>query len=376
MTPVARAPLRVSSAQATAFRLARHRLTTLRKPAPLVDVVRDSGGIQAQVQSAAELAMWTRRRETTRDEIRRALWTERVLVKSSLMRLTLHIVPSADFPMYVAAMKPFATATVRRWRERDGAKPGDIEAAVATMVESLSTGPKSQQELIAALKRSRRGRPVPWLDNAWSAVRPAVVEGAIVYGPSRGAEATFVRTDAWLGPQRPVEHEEARAWLFERFLAAFGPATVHDFSKWSGLSVRDARAALATLGGGAVEASVDGASGWVRASDVDALRRSELDSDAVTLLGPFDSFLLAHATKEHLVDARFYKRVYRAQGWISAVVLRGGTIVGTWTTSGTVKRPLVDVALFARGRVSRRAIENEVAAVGAFSGVDYSVRYV
>jgi len=36
--------------------------------------VHDTGGIQAQVTSAAETALWTRRRETTRDEIRAALF--------------------------------------------------------------------------------------------------------------------------------------------------------------------------------------------------------------------------------------------------------------------------------------------------------------
>jgi hypothetical protein len=51
----------------------------------------------------------------------------------------------------------------------------------------------------------------------------------------------------------------------------------------------------------------------------------------VRLLPAFDAFLLAHATKDHIVDPRFYKRVYRNQGWISPVVLVGGRIAAVWS---------------------------------------------
>jgi len=64
-----RGDLSVTPAQAAAFRLARHRLIDNAAPAgaraPLADLVGDTAGIQAQVQSSAELAIWTRRRQTT-----------------------------------------------------------------------------------------------------------------------------------------------------------------------------------------------------------------------------------------------------------------------------------------------------------------------
>jgi hypothetical protein len=48
----------------------------------VVDVVRATGGIQAQVMSAAETSIWTRRPSTTRDEIRDALWQKRDVVRT------------------------------------------------------------------------------------------------------------------------------------------------------------------------------------------------------------------------------------------------------------------------------------------------------
>jgi hypothetical protein len=123
--------------------------------------------------------------------------------------------------------------------------------------------------------------------------------------------------------------------------------------------------------------SVDGGAGWILSADDDRLTRGKLDADAIRLLGPFDSFLLAHATKEHLVDARFYKLVYRAQGWISAVVLRGSTIIGTWTQMPAGKRFTIGVELFRREPAAvRRAIEDEAAALSAFFGAAAVARVV
>ena len=219
-----------------------------------------------------------------------------------------------------------------------------------------------------------RLQPVP-ADDGFGGVRPAVIEGRIVYGPPSGAEATFVRTDQWLGPQPQVDAGSAQGELLRRFLAAFGPATPHDFAKWSGLKASDAKKLVAAAGDALIEVSVDGASGWIPREDLEALMQSELDDDAVRLLGAFDSFLLAHATKEHLMDARFYKRVYRPQGWISPVVLRGGTIVGVWFPESLRETTLLRVELFGRATAAiRRGVESEAQALSAFLGKRCQVR--
>ena len=339
-------------------------------------MVRDTGGIQAQVMSAAEIALWTRRRTTTRAEIQKALWERRDVVRTSAMRLTLHLLPARDLSTFVAALRPMSSATLRRWQERVGAKPDQVAAMIETILEALGDGPKTQQELIART-RKKAGKGVrAWLEHAWSAVRPAVIEGLIVYGPPRGAEVTFVRVDTWLPKQPVVGVDEARAELLRRFLSAFGPATAHDFAKWSGLKTSDARIELTALADELVQVSVDGAPGWIRKVDQARLAGSALDESAVRLLGAFDPLLLAHATKEHLVEPKHYKRVYRPQGWISPVVLRGGAIVGVWFPSTTAKRLTLGVELF--GRVSpavREGVEREAEAMGRFLGVRCDARF-
>jgi uncharacterized protein YcaQ len=370
MPSAPRVVLTVTAAQAAAFRLARQHLGHAATPGSVVDVVRDSGGIQAQVMSAAELSIWTRRRATTRAEIQSALWNTRQIVRTSAMRLTLHLVPADDLAIYIAATKTMALRRIEYWLGRMGATPRQLAAMVAAVVEALADGtPRTQQELIASAKR-KVGRGIgKWLDHSWSGVRPAVIDGLIVYGPPRGAAATFVRTDKWLPGQQTIDAERAQIALLRRFLRAFGPATAHDFAKWSGLRTSDARRLVAAAGDELALVGVDGAQGLIGRDDLDALARSELAGEAVTLLGAFDSFLLAHATKEHLVDARFYKRVYRPQGWISPVVLRGGEIFGVWFPETAGKPTRLDVQLFGRATPAiRRAVAREAEALSVFLG--------
>jgi hypothetical protein len=319
--------------------------------------------------SAAEMSIWTRRRETTRAEIGAALFERREIVKTSAMRLTLHLIPSDDLAIVIAALRPASMAVVERWQARVGVRPDHARAVVETIMDGLRDGPRTQQELLELARKNAAKGMRAWLDKSWGALRAPVVDGLIVYGPPRGSGTTFVRVDQWLPPQRSFGVDEARAELCRRFLSAFGPATAHDFAKWSGLKTSEARVVIAGLADELEAVGIEGASGWIRRLDRKALNESVLDEESLRLLGPFDSFLLAHATKEHLVAPKHYKRVYRPQGWISPVVMRGGTIIGVWFPETSSQTVTLGIELFGKATPGvREAIEREADALGRFLG--------
>jgi hypothetical protein len=361
-----------------AFRLARHHLTggperaALRtKPAEraaLRDVCRDVGGIQAQVMSAAELSLWTRRRHTARNDVRAALWTTRELVKTTSMRRTLHLLPSRDFQMYIAAMREWSMSQTQNLLARIGASPKHVDTMIRVVMDALADGPKTQQDLLArATVKAEKGMRL-WLKYAWSAMRPAILEGLIVYGEPRGAEATFVRVDQWLPKQKTVDAAEAQVALAARFLSAFGPATHRYFTKWSGLPTGATKRAFDELSGVLARVTVDGEPRLILRRDLAVLAASKIDATP-TILPAFDTFLLAHSTKDHLVEPRFYKKVYRNQGWLSPVVVVSGRIVAIWFLEERAKAFTMDVRPFGSLDAKiRRGIAQEAEALGAFLG--------
>jgi len=365
----------MSGDQVAAFRVARHHLGSAGSADhSLAEVCHDIGGVQAQVMSAAEQQLWTRRRASTRAEIHAALWKKRALVKTTSMRRTLHLLAASDFSLYMTALKSSSLATMDSHLARLGGGPKHAASMIRAVMDALADGPKTQQELIACAKRAADPSMRKWLQYSWSALRPAIIEALIVYGPPRGNEVTFVRVDQWLPRARRIDDEDARRELARRFLSAFGPATVLDFMKWSGIRAAEARRTWASLEDELATVAVDDVSPSVLRRDLAALAAHAPDG-SLRLLPHFDPFLLAHATKDHLIESRHYKRVYRNQGWITPVVLVDGRVAGIWSLATRGKAVAADVQMFAPvGRATRAAIERETAELAAFLGVKCDAR--
>ena len=102
------------------FRLRRHHLLD-EPPADAVTLCRDVCGVQAQVMSAAYLQLWARNHVISKDEISRALWQlANRLVKTSLMRQTLHLIPADEFAIYISALRACRRAGALRAMARCG----------------------------------------------------------------------------------------------------------------------------------------------------------------------------------------------------------------------------------------------------------------
>ena len=101
--------------QVMAWRAARHHLDERVPAKAMLEVAGRIAGLHAQVLSSAELTLAARVEDLEPDAVRRALWEERSLVKTWAMRGTLHLLPSAEFPLWQAAR-----STTRRGRPGPG----------------------------------------------------------------------------------------------------------------------------------------------------------------------------------------------------------------------------------------------------------------
>lgn len=353
-----------------ALRLYRHHLLE-RKSADPPTICRDVCGVQAQVMSAAQLQLWARNHSLTRSQIEDCLWKERSLVKTSLMRQTMHLVPAEEFSLYIAALR--RSRFSRAFAVMAGCKITREEAddLTALILETLSAGPLGRAALCSVIRPKVSKRVRSWMSKVWSIVRLPVAEGLVCHGPGEGNQATFIRTDQWLPKREAIDEQHAKCELLLRYLRAYGPATLRDFAHWSGMSMPEVRE-VAPL----VQSELEDAAGLLLLrDDVTVLKKIEPDSGSVHLLPHFDVYLLAHATKDHFLDPKFYKRVYRNQGWISPVLLIGGKIAGVWRYDLMGKTLSVTIEPFQTlTRNSRRKIEQQAEALAQFFGRDLELK--
>jgi len=337
----------VTSRQVGAFRLSRHHLARRAPASALTRVVGDVGGAQAQVLSAAQLAIWARVRASRIKDLDAAIWKERSLVRAWGMRRTMFLFPSEELALYVRGTYRRSAYNLH-WAQKRVSSDSALDRLLEDIMEILSE-PRTRNGVALMLKskgyrvKSKAGggwgdkRTVPWVKVGAASLSVGFllhVIGArdvICSGPNVGNESTFVRADKWLPHWKDIPVKDAEGKLLAKYLNAFGPATLADFALWAGMYVRDAKEIWALQSGNMAQVEVDGRTAWILRTDLPELERAELEGLGVRLLPFFDSFLLGHKSHRNIVDEKNHKRVYRAQGWVSPVVLVDGRAKGVWS---------------------------------------------
>jgi hypothetical protein len=304
-------------------------------------------GAQAQLLSAAQISLWSRLRDLQISDFEKAL-SDRLLVKAACMRQTQFMVPSEQLAIFVRGSARRAEKAIR-WTRGKGVTDRIIDAAIEATLDVLDQ-PRSRPEIAERVSRAlgvqmqavdggvgwgsrQKVAAVPIGDlhfPVYYLLQLVAARGVVCSGPNRGNAPTFVRADAWIPGWQDMPREQAEAALLRRYLRAFGPATARDFALWSGMTLTEARAIWAQEQHDFAPVNVEGWKAEVLREDLQALAQAGFEEPLVRLLPYFDTFLLGHKQRDHLVAREHQPKIYRAQGWIAPVVLVNGRAVATW----------------------------------------------
>lgn len=341
----------ISAGQVRAFRLMRQHLTDPLPPERLPELVSAICGVQAQVASAAELALWARSRGLTPGQVQEGLWDRRELVKTWSMRGTLHYLPAAEHPLWAAALSGRTGWRTPAWERYFGVTIAQMDKWISALDAGLDGNGKTREEVAALAPPKLRKE----LMRGWGTLlKPAAYEGVLAFGPNRGRNVTFVHPRAWLGDAARPEHDEALREIFRRYLRAYGPATHDDFARWWGGSSAAARRVLRSLEDEVEEVEAEGRPAWVLAGDA-ALIRSLDPPRSIHLLPNFDVYTLHYRPREAFLPTGVYDRIYRVAGWVSQVVLVDGAVAGVWEQKKRARQVELHVELFTRDTKRLRA---------------------
>ncbi len=234
------------------------------------------------------LSLWARVDGLTVDDVDRALYDDRSLVKQLAMRRTLFVFPRDLLPAaWGSASARVATALRTRFAKEieqagltsDGAAwlVAAEEAALARLADGSELSAQRLREEVPELGGRLdvgKGKYATTVSVAPRVLTQLGVEARIVRASNAGhwrtARPQWTAMGTWLGGDvpEPAKEREGYAELVRRWLRTFGPGTEADVVWWLGSTKTAVRAALADVG--AVEVGLDGgATGFVLPDDLE-----------------------------------------------------------------------------------------------------------
>ncbi|HEX5147828.1 MAG TPA: winged helix DNA-binding domain-containing protein [Candidatus Limnocylindrales bacterium] len=355
----------------TARRMARHALTA---PAPGLTPADIAGvlcGAHAQVLSAAELSIGRRIAGATRVDVQRALWEDRSLVKTFGPRGTVHLLSTADLPMWTGALSALPPS-VPIHPDPVRFTPEQADEVIAAIGDALADTELTVDELTEAIV----DRTGPWagartmaaFQDMWPRWRQltstAAHRGVLCFGPNRGRNVTYTNPHRWLPGFRPDDGPAALRTLVTRYLYAYGPATPQQFARWLSIPPRRAVELFGELAGELEFVNLDGEPGWTMAGDTEVPQEPHR---GVRLLPYFDAFVVAGQPRERLYPGRAAARALTPSGQAGnyPVLLVDGVVGGVWHQRRSGMKLAITVEpLHELSATHRRELDDEVELVG------------
>ncbi len=199
------------------------------------------GAMQAQEYTSAKWAIGLRLHNIQEADIDQAFNVGAIL-RTHLLRPTWHFVIPADIRWLLALTAPRVNAInafMHRKLELDNKV---LKRSNDALAKSLEGGKQlTRTELKTKLEKKKiiaDGLRLGYI------MAQAELDGIICSGPKEGKQFTYALLEERVPPVKHLNKDEALAELSKRYFSSRGPATLKDFSTWSGLSCVDVKSGL------------------------------------------------------------------------------------------------------------------------------------
>ena len=332
------------------------------------DVVRWLGAVQAQDYAGAKWALGLRM-QRARDADIEAAFTDGRILRTHVMRPTWHFVAPEDIRWMLALTAPRVRAAMAPYNRRLELDANVFRRSQRAMVRALRGGRQlTRQELRVVLQRA--GVHAEGVQRLALIVMQAELDAVICSGARRGKQFTYALLDERVPMVRARSRDDSLTELARRYFTSHGPAQLHDFAWWSGLSVADARAGLATVDSELTRETIDGRTYWFPLSV-----RTLTSPRTAYLLPLFDEYLIAYKDRSAALDPSQWTQVASRDPFAAPVVV-SGQVVGGWKRIH--KRDSVGIALTPFAPLHKRdvaAITDAARAYTRFLGVDLELSW-
>jgi hypothetical protein len=268
-------------------------------------------------------------------------FTNGSILRTQVLRPTWHFVTPADIRWLLSLTAPrvqAVNATMLRKLELDSAV---LKRSAELVARALQGGNQLMRDELGNVLR-KVGIPSPEGQRMTYIMMHAELEAVVCSGARHGKQFTYALLDERAPQARNLNREDALAELAGRFFTSRGPATAHDFSRWSGLTVADARAGIEAIQPGLHQERLDGRTIWFAPSG----RPATAGTPAAYLLSIYDEYVSGYKDRGDICSPEIGAKLVAMGNDLQYIVVVDGQIVGTWKRTLRKDAVIIEMNLF------------------------------
>jgi hypothetical protein len=333
------------------------------------DIVGWMGAIQAQDHNMAKWAVGVRLPGSTDRMVEESI-DKGDIIRTHLLRPTWHLVSADDIYWMLELTAPQIKASMRSRNKQLGLTDA-IFAESNEILRRAVTGGRylTRDELTGELKNARIATDSSQLSHL---IMQAELDGIICSGPGRGNKTTYALLRERVPGTESISRNEALVKLACRYFTSHGPATLHDFAWWSGLSLSDARPAVESLGPDFVSEKRDSQTYWFSNTG----QRSGNTEGSLYLLPAFDELIISYKDRSAFLPLEDHSKAISNNGMFRPVILANGKVAGVWKRTMKKDRVIIEPQFFGSPvEDTMKMLESAAVRYGDFLGQEVEIRH-
>ncbi|RCH56383.1 winged helix DNA-binding domain-containing protein [Mucilaginibacter hurinus] len=300
------------------------------------DIVSYMGAVQAQDYAGAKWALGMRLNKSNDDVVEKAL-ADGDILRTHVLRPTWHFVVPDDIRWMTELTAP-RIHQISAGRNRElKLDPATYKKSNDILAAALAGRQLTRNQLSEILEQNGVSTGT---ERMMHLMAYAELKCVITSGAREDKQFTYALFDDRVPAAKALSKEEAVIKLAGRYFTSRGPATVHDFAWWSGLTITDARIGIEGIKQDMIAVDIKGVEYFMAAH----LPDTKLPAAGTYLLPAYDELTVAYKDRSAYINTNQNGRA-KYLIFDPAVVING-KIAGNWKRTVTKNKMSINLHTF------------------------------